>query len=357
MQYANSETQQLLQNTARAFLAERFPWERLYEFEEGRAHITDDDIAAMAGLGWLSLIAPEAAGGGGVSLIEAAIIIEELGYAGVPAPVMVSNVAAYILETAGASDRLAELTTGRARFTLSEASRRQRPMTEPLTESGGTLPMVPFAERSEVVLAPLTTNGEAALAAIPLEGAELEPVKLLDRTDYANVRFGTIDGAHVIARGAEAEALHEQCDALATAFATIEMAGMMRRVQELTAEYITGRIQFGQPIAKFQAARHRASELLMSTEMTRWAAYHALWRFQEDPQDTEEVWLAKHYASRQADPVYQHSHMLHGGVGVGTDYPLHLFTQGITALAVRHGSLNEMTERAITACGLPPRGA
>jgi alkylation response protein AidB-like acyl-CoA dehydrogenase len=151
----------------------------------------------------------------------------------------------------------------------------------------------------------------------------------------------------VLATGADALALHEQCDALTTAFTTIELAGMMQRVLELTTEYITGRIQFGQPIAKFQAARHRASELLMSTDMTRWAGYHAIWRFQEDSADTEEIWLAKHYAARAADPVYQHSHMLHGGVGVGTEYPLHLLTQGIIALAVRGGSLNELTERAI----------
>ncbi len=90
----------------------------------------------------------------------------------------------------------------------------------------------------------------------------------------------------------------------------------------------------------------------MATEMTRWAAYHALWRFQEDAQDTEEIWLAKHYAARATDRVYQHSHMLHGGVGVGTEYPLHLFTQGITALAVRNGSMNELTERALVARGL-----
>ena len=45
--------------------------------------------------------------------------------------------------------------------------------------------------------------------------------------------------------------------------------------------------------------------------------------------------------------MYQHSHMLHGGVGVGTEYPLHLFTQGITALAVRNGSMNELTERTL----------
>ncbi len=199
------------------------------------------------------------------------------------------------------------------------------------------------------MLAPTEIDGESALVALALDDGELELVELLDRVSYANISFDDVelDDKSVVATGEQATALHEQNDALVTALSTIEIAGMMRRVQEITAEYITGRIQFGQPIAKFQAARHRASELLMATDMTRWAAYHALWRFQEDPRDTEEIWLAKHYAARAADRVYQHSHMLHGGVGVGTEYPLHLFTQGITALAVRNGSMNEMTNRVL----------
>ncbi len=353
MQFSNSETQQLLQTTARSFLQDTFPWERLYALEDDKDQISREDVARFAELGWMGLIAPEDAGGGGASLLEAAIVIEELGYAAVPAPVAVSNVAALVLQTAEASQQLADLVSNKRTYTLGDGVRRLRPVSEGLSASGGklsgTLPLVPFAAISDVVLTPLTIDGEPAFAALSISDGELEPVELLDRTSYANVRFegAALDNADVLATGTDAQSLHERCDALTTALTTIELAGMMLRVQELTATYITGRSQFGQPIAKFQAARHRAAELLMSTEMTRWAAYHALWRFEEDPEDTEEIWLAKHYAARAADPVYQNSHMLHGGVGVGTEYPLHLLTQGIIALAVRGGSLNELTQRAI----------
>src|SRR3546814_17172535 len=73
---------------------------------------------------------------------------------------------------------------------------------------------------------------------------------------------------------------HERCDALNTALSLIESAGLMQRVLEMTGEYISNRVQFGQPIAKFQAARHHAADLLMQAESTRWTAYHALWSFQ-----------------------------------------------------------------------------
>jgi alkylation response protein AidB-like acyl-CoA dehydrogenase len=183
-----------------------------------------------------------------------------------------------------------------------------------------------------------------ALAILPLDAEQAQPLELLGRRCYSNVRF---DGAPatVVFRGARALQLREQLDALATAFGVIEMAGAMQRILKMTSEYISHRVQFGQPIAKFQAARHRAAELLMLTDTTRWAAYHALWRFQNDPSDTSEIWLTKHWAARAADRVFQHAHMLHGGVGVGMEYPLHLYTLRMSALAVLGGTMPEMVER------------
>ncbi len=149
MEYKLSETQQLLQTTARSYLQDTFPWERLYAFEDGSSKLTGDDVSAFAELGWMALLAPEAAGGGGATLLEGAIVIEELGYAAVPAPITASNVAAHVLNTASASDYLADLTSNRKLFTISEASRRKRPAASGLSAAGGklsgTLPMVPFA--------------------------------------------------------------------------------------------------------------------------------------------------------------------------------------------------------------------
>ncbi|MDZ4278722.1 MAG: acyl-CoA dehydrogenase family protein, partial [Dehalococcoidia bacterium] len=245
---------------------------------------------------------------------------------------------------------------GRRIYTIAEATRRRgRPAAaeRPLSASGGTLsgtlPLVPFAGVARSVLAPLRVDGEPAFAAVSLDGARLEPAQLMDRSGYAHAHFEdtALGSSAVLATGEAAEALHERCDALATAFALIELAGMMQRILEMTTEYVSHRVQFGQPIAKFQAVRHRAAELLTQTETTRWAAYHALWRFQENPADTDEIWLTKHWAIRAVDRVYQVSHLLHGGVGVGMEYPLHLFTQGIAAFAARDGTMSEMVDRTV----------
>jgi len=358
MRFGDSDTQRLLRDTARSYLADRFPWERLYALQRGDSQLTHEDLQGFAELGWFGLLVPEASGGGGASLLEAGVVMDEFGYAAVPAPLPAGNIAAALLSCVAPSDavsgHLTSLATGGRFYTISENTRRHgRPATAQLSASdgkiSGRLSLVPFAGLSDFVLAPLVIDGEPAFAVIPLEHAELEPVELLDRPSYSNVRFQDVDleGSTVLARGKEAEELHERCDALVTALSLIELGGMMQRILEMTTEFITNRVQFGQPIGKFQAVRHRAAELLMQTETTRWSAYHALWRFQEDHEDTDEIWLAKHWAIRAAERVYQTTHLLHGGVGVGTEYPLHLYTQGVAAFAVRGGTMSEMVGRTI----------
>lgn len=362
MQFGDSEAQKLIRDTARSYLAERFPWERLYAIERGDEALDESAISGMGDLGWLSLLAPEALGGGGVSLLDAAVVIEELGYAAVPAPIAASNIAAYLLshvDEGAAREHLNSLASGKHLYTINEASRRRdtAPDNGTLSASGGTLAAVPFAEPATYVLTATSgTEGSTAFALLPLEGARLERLHEMDRSVYYDVHFNTANVAKAVtlARGEEAEALHERADALVTAFTLIELSGMMKRITEMTAEYISNRVQFGVPIAKFQAARHRAAELLMQTETTREAAYHALWRFQEDPTDTDEIWKTKHWAIRAAAKIYEVAHLLHGGVGVGIDYPVHLYTQGIAAFAVRGGTMSEMVGRTIESMRLTP---
>jgi alkylation response protein AidB-like acyl-CoA dehydrogenase len=350
--FADSEAQKLLRSTARSYLAERFPWERLYALERGEA-LAPDELRGLAERGWFALLAPESAGGAGASLLEAAAVVEEFGYAAVPAPVLVAHVAADLLAAApgpAASDALQALASGDRLYTVAEGSRRRGPASEP-----GALPRVPFADICDAVLAPVEIGGGPAFALVPLAGAGKERVEMTDRASYFGVRLdGAAKGGTVLAHGDEAEQLHERCDALTTALAAVELAGMLRRTMEMTGDYISNRVQFGQPIAKFQAARHRAAELLMQTETARWTAYHALWRLQQDAADRDGVWLAKHWAVRAAARVFEISHLLHGGVGVGTEYPLHLLTQGIAAFAVRAGTMDEMVDRTIESITAAP---
>jgi len=349
-----SETQKLLRDTARSFLRDRYPWDRLYALERGEAQLSPTELKEFAELGWLGLIAPETAGGAGASLLDAAVVIEEFGFAGVPAPVSTANLAAYLLAAAPSPENVRhslDLTGGTRLYTVAEANRWTGDgAAAPSSEGGwlsGSLQLVPFGDVADYVIAPLSSDGAPAIALLSLEAARREPARVLDRADYCNVHFEDVlaDSVTLLAEGARAEEMRNRLDALSTAFGLIELAGLMQRVTEMTAEYISNRVQFGQPIAKFQAARHHAADMLMQTQTARWAAYHALDCFEKDPGDTAEIWLAKHWAIGASQAVFELTHLLHGGLGVGTEYPLHLLTQGVAAWAVRAGDVNEMVSR------------
>jgi len=355
MRFADSETQALIRRTARAFFAERYPHERLYEIERGDAALSRADLRELADLGWLALAAPESHGGGGVSLLEAAVVIDECGYAAAPLPIALSNIAADLLAHADSgAEHVGRIARGERWYTVAAGERRLSRRADDNASTGGgiargVLSLVPFGAVADHVVAPVAIDGAPAVAAIDLAGTEREAIRTLDRRTDAHVRLDGLDAAAltVLARGAEADALHDRCDALGTVLGLVEMAGLLQRVLEMTVDYISHRVQFGQPIAKFQAARHRAADLLTQAETVRWTAYHALWRFQVDPDDTSEIWLAKHWAIRATERAFQVTHLLHGGVGVGTDYPLHLYTQALGAFAVRNGGMDEMTSRAL----------
>jgi alkylation response protein AidB-like acyl-CoA dehydrogenase len=337
--YADSETQKLLRDTARSYLKDKYPVDRLYALEDGQAELSSSDLRELAELGWLGLLAPESAGGGGLSLLEAAVVAEEIGYAGVPAPVTVSNIAAALLTgVAGADGHLLDLVAGRKLYTVADARSSDR---------ADTLRSVPFGMQADYVIAPV--RGDVVL--VSLEGAQRTRVQHTDRGGYADFSLDAASPALTLASGAASTKPRDRMDALQTAFGLMELSGMLQRVMEMTAEYISNRVQFGQPIAKFQAARHHAADILIQAQSTRWAAYHAIWQY-ERTGDPSEIWLAKHYAIRASQKVYEWTHLLHGGIGVGMEYPLHLYTQGLTGFSARNGSINEMIGRTLEGLGL-----
>ena len=352
MRFEDSETQKLLRTTVRSFLANRFPWERLYAIENAEGELAPDDVKSFAQLGWHGLLAPGEAGGAGLALTEAAVVIDEFGYAGVPSSVVISNIVADALArltgTAG-REHLALLTQGKARYTLAGGS-----LTLKSSHVHGTLQLVPYGVTADRVLTALEINGEPGIGLVEAAAGSGTTLRVLDRRSYADIDFGgaTREDVLLLAAGSEARSIRERCHTLVAGFSIVEMAGLLTRIKELTGEYISNRVQFGQPIAKFQAARHHAADLLSAAETTRWASYHALWQLDRDPNDSAGIWLARHWAIRAARQAVELTHLLHGGVGVGMEYPLHLLTQSLASLAVRGGTLDEATERTLASLGL-----
>ncbi|MFZ0251746.1 MAG: acyl-CoA dehydrogenase family protein [Acidimicrobiales bacterium] len=127
-------------------------------------------------------------------------------------------------------------------------------------------------------------------------------------------------------KGEFARADAQQCEppAWAAALALGQLAlghqliGTGRVMLELARAHALERVQFGRPIASFQAVRHRLAESLVMLDAAA-ALLDAVW---EDP-SPEAAAMAKAFAGKSARATARHCQQVLAGIGFTTEHPLH----------------------------------
>jgi hypothetical protein len=112
-----------------------------------------------------------------------------------------------------------------------------------------------------------------------------------------------------------------------------QLAGACRTMLALARTHAVERMQFGRPIARFQAVRHRLAEALVAVEALE-ATLTAAW---DVPGPTTAA-LAKASAGRTARTVATHCQQVLAGVGFTTEHPFHRFLKRALALEGLFGS-------------------
>jgi hypothetical protein len=116
-----------------------------------------------------------------------------------------------------------------------------------------------------------------------------------------------------------------------------QIAGASRAMLELARAHALERVQFGRPIARFQAVRHRLADALVAVE----ALEAALTAAREQP-SPDGAALAKAVAGRTAHCVVRHCQQVLAGVGFTTEHPFHRFSKRALALEGMLGSADEI---------------
>lgn len=114
-----------------------------------------------------------------------------------------------------------------------------------------------------------------------------------------------------------------------------EQMGAAQKTLDMSVAYMQERVQFGRPIASFQALKHKAADMKLKCEVARSAVYYAACIAQEalDPQGDrqlagelpEAAAMAKGYCS---DTLFFNAGtalQMHGGVGFTWEYDVHLY--------------------------------
>jgi hypothetical protein len=131
-----------------------------------------------------------------------------------------------------------------------------------------------------------------------------------------------------------------------------ELVGAARAALELARVHALGRIQFGRPIAAFQAVRHRLAEALVALEAAS-ALTTAAW---EEPTPGTAA-LAKGLAGRSARTVIRHAQQVLAGIGFTLEHPLHRYVRRTIVLDQLLGAgavLTRQTGADLVATGALP---
>ena len=349
MNFGFTEEQELLRKTARDFLTEHAPMQRVREVMEGDLSCDAELWSAMAELGWMGLALPEEYGGSDLGMVELCVLLEELGRTLAAVPFLPTAIAARAILEAGDADQRSEwlpkIASGglRATFAITEEAGSDAPAAIGLaakrTEVGWSLTgrklFVPDVADAGVVLVVARTGGEGesglGLFVVSTGAARLgvEPMKSMDLLrPLSEISF---DGVELPRSGllGDAEDAWPSIERIldrARVMICAEMLGGAERCLEDSVAYAKERVQFGKPIGVNQAIKHKCADMLFAVESSKSITYYAAWAANEDNNDAPmTASMAKAFVSDAYRSVAGEHIQIHGGVGFTWEYDCHLF--------------------------------
>jgi alkylation response protein AidB-like acyl-CoA dehydrogenase len=357
-----SQDQELLRDSVRRFLTDRASVDGYVRpLLEGADNRRPEVWNALADLGVVGLLVPEEHGGAGMGMVDAAVVLEEMGRAVHPGPYIASAIGAVSLVLGAGSSRehgfllpgmaggsvvgtVALLEPGR-RFAIDEPETTAARLGEGWVVSG-TKVHVPDAVGSDVVLVTASIEGQSGTAVFAVQtgsgGVTVEPVTTVDGTrKQATIVFDGAPGWR-LGDGDASNAVASTVDRMAVAM-VIDGVGAAARALELAVEYAKERIAFGHPIGSFQAVQHLCADMLRAVELGRAAGYYACWAADDaDPAEAHRAaTMAKAFASEAFPQLGGSAIQVFGGVGFTWEHDIHLFYKRLLSLAYTLGSADD----------------
>ncbi len=121
---------------------------------------------------------------------------------------------------------------------------------------------------------------------------------------------------------------------------------LTQAVLDLATAYAGERVQFGQPISKFQAVQFKLADIATELEAARWLTYRAAYLRDTGQPFLKEAAMAKLKASRVATWAASEAVQIHGGLGYMLETPVARFYCDSKVLEIGEGT-NEIQHLVI----------
>jgi alkylation response protein AidB-like acyl-CoA dehydrogenase len=366
--FAPSPQQQLLAQSARAFLQQHCPIERVQALALEPSGFASDVWKAMATLGWTGLLIPQEQGGGGGSMQDVVTLVEEMGRACLPSPFIQSAVVATsilldasdpstahrLLPPLALGDRIATLAV------VEESGRYDLEALDTRCEVPGRLVgrklFVKDAHVATDLIVVARGGGALNVVLLPVDrkGIRVLPLDAMGGDKLFEVIFDNVEVQREDLLGGEGYGKDLLAPALrlGALARSAETVGAAARILELAVEHARVRVQSGRPIGAFQAIQHDCADVLRDVLASRSLVQEAAWRVTKGLASGAAVALAKAFSTEACLRVARRGHQIMGALGYCEEHPLHLFHKRIIAAGLDCGDTSLHLETVASSIGL-----
>lgn len=272
---------------------------------------------------------PEEAGGPGLGFEDAMLALRRSAYHAAPLPLAETMLAGRLLAAAGLAVPQGALTVAPVR----SKDRVEFVRAAAATTVVGAVHRVPWGNLCAQAVLVGELDGKGVVGLVSTSGAARAVEKNLAGEPRALLSF---DHAPLIVSAVLDHAL-ARLEAEGALCRSVQMAGALERTLEYSLQYANERVQFGRPIAKFQAIQHMLAQLAGQVAAASAAADAAVEASRLAPEEFA-VAVAKARTGEAAGKGAEIAHQVHGAMGYTREHNLHYCTRRLWSWREEFGS-------------------
>ncbi len=371
MDFSFTEEQVLLRNSVQRFIQDRYGFEARKAIIASASGWSRENWNAFAELGLLAAPFAEEHGGFGGGAIETMIIMEEFGKGLVVEPYLQTVVlCGGLINLAGSSAQkaalLPKIASGelilamayaepQGRFNLADLATRAEKSGDGfiLNGSKAVVAAAPWADKFLVTARTSGAQRDKDGVTVFIAGKNTPGITSRDyptidgqrasEISFENVKLGS---DAVLGQTGKGLALLEEAVDRAIAAQCAEAVGCMRVLTDATVEYCKTRIQFGQPIGKFQVLQHRMVDMFMECEQSLSMTYMVNLKLDENETGRmKAASAAKVQIGKAGRFVGQQAIQLHGGMGMTDELNVGHYFKRLTMIDAQFGNVDYHLKR------------
>jgi pimeloyl-CoA dehydrogenase small subunit len=367
MDFSLSDEQSMLKDSIERFVSND------YDFDTRRKIMGEDEGFSravwkqFAELGWLAVPFDEEDGGFGGGPIELMLVMEQIGRGlivepYVPTVVLAGGVLRHAASAAQKEAYLAGIIDGsklaafafaepQGRFDLADVAVTAKADGDGFVLDGHKAVVLGGPSADFLVVSARTSGDQRDADGISLFLVDADAAGVT-RRDYPTVdglracelmlEGVKVSGDALVGEKDKALPVIEQVIDEATLAVGCEAVGAMEVAYKSTVEYSKQRVQFGQPIGKFQVLQHRMVDMFMEYEQSKSLMYMAAMRLDEGYGDEAKKAVSgfKVQVGKSGRFVGQQAVQLHGGMGMTEELHIGHYFKRLTMIDTLFGNVD-----------------